>query len=136
MLHGNATDWGQDLFRLARWCKQHPERRPLSIATVGYPTILETYGIEADSVRFDMHVHASLDESFQKGPVVANGWHVVSFEHLLDPRSPYHRLLYRTPQDYIGNTHDVHYLEAEEAKRFEQNALPKLWHHLELKHVH
>lgn len=37
-LLGSNVDWGQDLWRLERWCRSHPEARPLRVAYSGnYP---------------------------------------------------------------------------------------------------
>lgn len=37
-LLGSNVDWGQDLWRLERWCQSHPEARPLHVAYSGnYP---------------------------------------------------------------------------------------------------
>jgi len=115
-LHGNATDWGQDSIRIGDWCSSHPERRPLAIATVGFPSSLEAYGVQADSLRFETDLRAAWDDSIRGKKVFPVGWHIVSFVHLLDPRSPYHDLLHQTPTESIGWTHQVFYIDAQWAE--------------------
>jgi len=114
-LHGNATDWGQDAIRIGNWCQEHPDRRPLSVGTVGYLSSLKAYGVEADAVRFEVDSRASWDDSVRGQKISAAGWHIVSFVHLLDPRSPYHAFLYQAPTESIGWTHLVFYIGAQKA---------------------
>jgi hypothetical protein len=126
-LHGNATDWGQDGLRIGRWCQDHPERRPLAIATVGFPSSLRACGIVADSLRFEVDTRADWDLPVRGKEVSAVGWHIVSFVHLLDPRSPYHCLLYRKPIESIGCTHQVFYIDkpmADQISKHQLNVLP------------
>lgn len=126
LLHGNATDWGQDAFQIGRWCRENPSHRPLSIATVGYPSDLSAYGVLADHLRFESAIGNDLDEPVMglAAPIV--GWHMVSMVHLLDPRSPYHGLRYRRPDDSIGDTHFIFYFDEELAEQFRNGDLPPL----------
>lgn len=116
-LHGNATDWGQDAIRIGGWCASHPERRPLAVATVGYPTSLKAFGVEADSLRFEIDLQVSWKEPVRGKKVSPVGWHIVSFVHLLDPRSPYHALLHQTPTETLGWTHQVFFVDDQQAAR-------------------
>jgi hypothetical protein len=125
-LHGNATDWGQDGLKIGRWCQEHPDRGPLAIATVGYPNALLSCGVIADSLRFEVDTKIEWNESVRGNKVSAVGWHIVSFVHLLDPRSPYHCLLYRKPVESIGWTHQVFYIDKPMADQISKHQLDVL----------
>lgn len=127
MLHGNATDWGQDGLRLGRWCQRHPDRRPLSVATTGFALDLGIYGIDADSIRFDgAQMRATLDQAVYGKPIQREGWHLVSIVHLLYPESPYFPFRYRTPVEWIGQTHAVFYVDNETARQWLDGTLQVL----------
>jgi len=126
MFHGNSCDWGQDALRVGEWCKQFPERRPLAIATCGYPNTLAVYGVSADHIRFDLEYSAAFETPIRGAPVMLHGWHIVSVMHLLDPRSPYHPLLFLPPTDRIGFTHRVYFIDAKMASKLLDGSLPLL----------
>ncbi len=119
MLHGDATDWGQDGFRLGHWCRAYPGRRPLSIATTGFPSNLAGSGVEADSIRMDgAQMMAPLEMAVIGKPIQPEGWHVISIVHLLNPQSPYFSLRYQQPLEWIGETHAVFYLDQTTAEKW------------------
>lgn len=127
VLHGDATDWGQDGFRLGRWCQQHPERRPLSIATTGFLSDLKVYGVTADSIRMDgAQISAPLETEIVGKPIEREGWHLVSILHLLHPESPYFPFRYREPVEWIGQTHAVFHVDHEIAKQWREGTLQVL----------
>ncbi len=126
LLHGNGCDWGQDALRVGDWCKQYPERRPLAIATCGYANSLAAYAVKADHVRFEIECSAPFATPLRGAPVTLHGWHIVSMLHLLDPRSPYHPLLYLTPAERIGFTHRVYFIDARMALQLADGSLPPL----------
>jgi hypothetical protein len=124
MLHGDATDWGQDGLRLGRWCEQHPERRPLSIATTGFLSELKGYGVTADSIRMDGgQISAPVDTVILGKPIEREGWHLVSMVHLLHPESPYFPFRYREPVEWIGQTHAVFHVDREIAEQWRAGTL-------------
>jgi 4-amino-4-deoxy-L-arabinose transferase-like glycosyltransferase len=125
-LHGNATDWGQDAQRIGNWTATHPDRRPLAVATVGCQSSLKAYGLEADSIRFEAHSKVAWDRAVNGKKVSTVGWHIVSFVHLLDPRSPYHELLHQEPVESIGWTHQVYFIDALKAKDLSGRSKVKL----------
>jgi len=135
-LSGSATDWGQDLWKIAQWCRKNTEKRPLHLALVGYPVDLRIYEIEADAVRFDQQVAWPFTASqlaSEQTSSAAEQWMIISFVHLLDPRSPYHRLLYRPADGAIGDTHAIYHLRADEAEQILIKKFPRLSHKQELR---
>ena len=91
-------DWGQDLIYVKEWVEQHPEAKPLHIHSTGYVTP-EQMGIATRPLQMTTQTSPdgkSLSRDF------APGWYIVGLTRLVDPHDPFHELLKREPDGYIG----------------------------------
>ena len=85
-------DWGQDLIHVREWLAQHPDRRPVSLAWLGYVP-LESLGIDAE-----------FDGTGDPRP----GWRLISVHLLHEPRERWADYLQREPVERIGGAINVY----------------------------
>ncbi len=100
-------DWGQDLIYVKEWVEQHPEAKPLHIHSTGYVTP-EQMGIETQPLQ--MTTQTSPDGksiSYDFAP----GWYIVGLTRLVDPHDPFHELLEREPDGYIGYSMRIYHVK-------------------------
>jgi hypothetical protein len=70
LIHSNV-DWGQDLFFLKDWIREHPEAKPLKLVYFGYCDPIY-FGVEYSAPESPV---AASDAS---GPQIAPGWYAIS----------------------------------------------------------
>ena len=100
-------DWGQDLILVKEWVEQHPNAKPLHIHSTGYVTP-EQMGIETQPLQ--MTTQPSRDgTSFSRA--FAPGWYIVGLTQLVDPHNPFHELLKREPDGYIGYSMRIYHVQ-------------------------
>ena len=101
-------DWGQDLIYVKEWVEQHPNAKPLHIHSTGYVTP-EQMGIETQPLQ--MTTQPSPDgTSFSRE--FATGWYIVGLTQLVDPYNPFHELLKREPDGYIGYSMRIYHVQS------------------------
>jgi len=101
-------DWGQDLILVKEWVQQHPEAKPLHIHSTGYVTP-EQMGIKTEPLR--MTTQTSPDGksiSYKCAP----GWYIIGLTRLVDPHDPFHELLKREPDGYIGYSMRIYHVKS------------------------
>ncbi|MEJ7592116.1 MAG: hypothetical protein WKF77_11240 [Planctomycetaceae bacterium] len=106
-LDSSNIDWGQDLILVKEWVEQHPEAKPLHIHSTGYVTP-QQMGIKTEPLR--MTTQTSPDGksiSYKCAP----GWYIVGLTRLVDPQDPFHELLQREPDGYIGYSMRVYHVQ-------------------------
>ena len=99
-------DWGQDMIYVKEWVEQHPEAKPLYILSTGYVTP-EQMGIETQPLQMTTQPSPdgkSLSREF------APGWYIMGLTRLVDPNDPFHELLQREPDGYIGYSMRVYHV--------------------------
>ena len=100
-------DWGQDLILVKEWVAQHPEAKPLYIHPTAYVTPKQM-GIETQPL--EMTTQPSLNgTSFSRE--FAPGWYIVGLTQLVDPHNPFHELLKREPDGYIGYSMRIYHVQ-------------------------
>ena len=100
-------DWGQDLILVKEWVEQHPNAKPLHIHSTGYVTP-EQMGIETQPLQMTTQTSPdgkSLSREF------APGWYIVGLTQLVDPYNPFHELLKREPDGYIGYSMRIYHVQ-------------------------
>ena len=106
-LDNSNIDWGQDLLYAKEWVEKNPEAKPLHILPTGFVTP-EQMGIETESLQ--MTTQTSPDGrsvSYDFAP----GWYIVGLTRLVDPRDPFHELLQREPDGYIGYSMRIYHVK-------------------------
>ena len=105
-LDSSNIDWGQDLILVKEWVEQHPEAKPLHIHSTGYVTP-EQMGIATQPLH--MTTQISPDGKSLSGEF-APGWYIVGLTRLVDPQDPFHELLKREPDGYIGYSMRIYHV--------------------------
>lgn len=95
-------DWGQDLFGLERWCKNHPEVDEIKTATSG------SYPIELTTIPSTGSPPAHAPEP---------GWYALSVNDLYDKEKQYRYFLNFEPVTVIGYTIYVYHITQEDVDR-------------------
>ncbi len=126
-LLGSNTDWGQELFYLKRWCENHPEAHPISVAFWG------TYPAEVSGIRSvgdpPSGPHALFTEegvSLAKlGP--QPGWFALSVNEIYRRSRRYRYFLDFEPVATTGYSIYIYNITLEDANRARREfGLPKL----------
>ena len=100
-------DWGQDLILVKEWVEQHPNAKPLHIHSTGYVTP-EQMGIATQPLQMTTQTSRdgkSLSRDF------APGWYIIGLTRLVDPHDPFHELLKREPDGYIGYSMRIYHVK-------------------------
>ncbi|MDR1477630.1 MAG: glycosyltransferase family 39 protein [Planctomycetaceae bacterium] len=88
-------DWGQDLFYLEKWCKQHPEVNEIHVRLSGsYPVNLTDIPVSK--------------EIFNENNL--NGWFAISINYLYVQDKMYQQFRNRQPIDRIGYSIYIYYI--------------------------
>ena len=106
-LDSSNIDWGQDLILVKEWVEQHPNAKPLHIHSTGYVTP-EQMGIETQPLQ--MTTQPSPDGKSLSYEFVP-GWYIVGLTQLVDPHNPFHELLKREPDGYIGYSMRIYHVQ-------------------------
>jgi len=99
-------DWGQDMIYVKEWVEQHPEAKPLYILSTGYVTP-EQMGIETQPLQMTTQ---PLPDGKSLSREFAPGWYIMGLTRLVDPNDPFHELLQREPDGYIGYSMRVYHV--------------------------
>lgn len=111
---GNSNaDWGQDLLYLRQWYNEHPEARPLTIATDIPYLKPNTIGLE----------------SAEPPREPTAGWHILSVNQIHRRTGEYLYFLHAEPVDRIGYTMNVYHFTPKEAEQLRLYATTADSHH-------
>jgi len=103
-------DWGQDMILVKEWVEQHPDAKPLHVVPSGYVTA-EQMGIETQPLQMKTQTSPDGKSLSYK---IASGWYIVGLTRLVGPQDPFHELLKREPDGYIGYSMRIYHVNANE----------------------
>jgi hypothetical protein len=127
-LLGSNIDWGQDLYELRDWLAEHPESRPIHVATSGiFP--LETLGIKSAGQppkwKPERQITGNWQQLVRVGP--QPGWFLFGTNDLFHVNHEYDWLHSLTPIKRIGYSVYIFHVTLDEANHIrEQYDLPML----------
>ena len=107
-LDQSNLDWGQDMILVKEWVAAHPNAKPLYIQPSGFVTPQQLgIAVSAGEWKTPGTRDRASDSKFQPG------WYIIGLTQLVNHNHPYHELLQRTPEDYIGFSMRVYHIEAD-----------------------
>lgn len=106
-LDNSNIDWGQDMILVREWADLHVEAQPLYVVSTGYVSA-KLMGIRTAEYA---DVRRSKSEDNNRPEELPPGWYIIGLTRLVDPESPFHRLLHREPDGYIGFSMRIYHVK-------------------------
>lgn len=117
----SAIDWGQDFHLLCRWIGEHPERRPLVMATVNTADVILVDQSQAN-LEYDIHCLPDMvDPVSDVRTTPYASWYAVGIGRLTNHKGDWTFLRDRSPVDNIGNSILIYHLSASDVASWNEN---------------
>ena len=117
-LHGSATDWGQGVYALRRWCAAHPQAQPLFISRVPHsidPALLGISYQQSPPLLPDLSVIGRSERVSYLDSNIRPGWYAISVNEWVEKKRELRYLQSLTPIATVGYTFVIFYLSSEDA---------------------